>query len=66
MLKHFNIENYLPKLTPLSLGLLLITENYSNIPEEADKIKNALYQEALELLMCVKDGIPEEEDISDN
>jgi len=66
MLKHFNIENYLPKLIPLSLGLLLITEDYSNIPEEADKIKNALYQEALELLMCVKDGIPEGEDISDN
>jgi len=51
MLKHFNIENYLPKLTPLSLGLLLITEDYSNIPKEADKIKNALYQEALKLLM---------------
>ena len=51
MLKYFNIENYLPKLTPLSLGLLLITEDYSNIPKEADKIKNALYQEALKLLM---------------
>ena len=54
MLRCFNMENCLPKLTPLSPGLLLTTENCSNTPKEANKLKNTLYWEALGSLMWLQ------------
>ena len=54
MLRCFNMENCLPKLTPLSPGLLLTTEDCPNTPKEANKLKNTLYWEALGSLMWLQ------------
>jgi len=51
MLRHFNIENCLLKLALLPSGLLLITEDYPNTPEEANEMKDIPYWEALGSLM---------------
>ena len=54
MLRHFNIENCSPKLTPLPPGLLLTTEDCPNTPKEANKMKDTLYWEALGSLMWLQ------------
>ena len=54
MLRCFNMENCLPKLTPLSPGLLLTTEDCPNTPKEANKMKNTLYREALGSFMWLQ------------
>ena len=51
MLRHFNIENCLLKLALLPSGLLLITEDYPNTPEEANEMKDIPYWKALGSLM---------------
>jgi len=51
ILKHFNMENCSPKLTPLPPGLLLTTEDCPNTPEEANEMKDTPYWEALGSLM---------------
>ena len=51
MLRHFNIENCSPKLTPLPPGLLLIIEDCPNTPEEANEMKDTPYWKALGSLM---------------
>jgi len=47
MLKRFNLENSLPKSTPLPPGLILMAEDCPNMPEKVNKMKSTLYQEAL-------------------
>jgi len=54
MLRRFNMENYSQKLTPLPPGLLLTTEDCPNTPEEANKMKDTPYWEALGLLMWLQ------------
>jgi len=45
------MENCSRKLTPLSPGLLLTTEDCPNTPEKANKMKDTPYREALGSLM---------------
>ena len=54
MLKCFNIENCLLKLTPLSLELLLTIEDCPNIPKKANEMKNTPYWETLGSLMWLQ------------
>jgi len=54
LLNHFNMTSCSPTMTPLSSGIVLLSEDCPTTPDEENEIKKIPFCEALGLLMWLQ------------